>query len=65
MLSEIDNHNLWLIDVSYQVILCFIADVKIVTGYYFEGTAVLIQKESGTKYFLALLEVVEETRNKI
>ena len=31
---------------------------------YFEGTAVLIQKESGTKYFLAFLEVVEETRNK-
>ena len=53
-----------MIDVSYQGILCFIADVKIVTGYYFEGTAVLIQKESGTKYFLALLEVVEETRNK-
>ena len=44
--------------------MCFIVDVKRVTGYYFQGTNILIQKESGTKCFLALLEVVaEETRN--
>ena len=44
--------------------MCFIADVEIATENYFGGTAVLKQNDSGTKYFLAFLEVVEETRNK-